>query len=318
LVEAAFFFNGAATMPGPVGFPIGFVSRRSGLSTHVIRAWERRYHAVAPHRSASGRRLFSQSDIDRLVLLRRATQNGHSISHIAGLDRAELAELAEINPDDPAHTDVKTPTETTPAVIIGHSLKAVATLDGKALQGILRQAAAAFSRQALLDQIFCPFMEQVGRRWSEGSLRIVHGQLAAVVIHAQLVRLLSHPTGGPAEKPCLLIATPAGQCCYLGALAVAITAQDHGWQPVFVGFNLPAEEIAAAGSMLGPQMIALSITCRVDDAFMHDELIRLSDLMKKKCPLVVGGRASHNYRRSIEAAGGENCPTAAALVSRLE
>ena len=262
----------------------------------------------------------AQSDIDRLVLLRRVTQNGHSISHIADLDRAQLVELAKISTqqNDPTRADSKTPAGVAPAEIIDHALKAVAMLDGNALQRILRQAAAAFSRQALLDKIFCPLMEEVGRRWSDGSLRIVHGQLASVVIHAQLIRLLSHPTGDAAEKPCLLIATPAGQCCYLGALAVAITAQDHGWEPVFLGFNLPAEEIAAACSLLGPQMIALSITCRVKDAFMHDELIRLSDLLNNGCPLVVGGRASHNYRRSIEAAGGENCSTAAELVTRLE
>ena len=311
-------------MPGAVAFPIGFVSLHTGLSTHVIRAWERRYHAVSPQRSATGRRLFTQSDIDRLVLLRRVIQNGHSISHIAGLDRAQLVELAEpttppaIQPDEPTHADSKVPAGIAPTEIVNHSLEAVAMLDGNALQGILRQAAATFSRQALLDTIYCPLMEQVGRQWSDGSLRIVHGHLASVVIHAQLISLLSHSTGDAAEKPCLLIATPAGQCCYLGALAVAITAQDHGWKPVFLGFNLPAEEIAAACPILGPQMVALSITCRVNDAFMQDELTRLSDLLNNGCPLVVGGRASHNYRGSIEAAGGENCSTAAELVARLE
>ena len=307
-------------MPGQVGFPIGFVSLHTGLSTHVIRAWERRHHAVAPQRSANGRRLFTQSDIDRLVLLRRAIQNGHSISHIAGLDRAKLIELAEptTQPNGQTRADSEMPAKNDPQKIIEHSLKAVAMLDGNGLQHILRQAASAFSRQALLDAIVCPLMEQVGRRWSDGSLRIVHGQLAAVVIHAQLIGLLSLPTGDAAEKPCLLVATPAGQSCYLGALAVAVTAKDHGWEPVFLGFNLPAEEIAAACSILGPKMIALSITCRVDDAFMQDELVRLSDLLNNGCPLVVGGRASHNYRRSIEAAGGENCLTAVELVIRLE
>jgi len=168
-------------MPGPVAFPIGFVSLHTGLSTHVIRAWERRYHAVAPQRSANGRRLFAQSDIDRLVLLRRVIQNGHSISHIAGLDRAKLVELAEttsppaIQPNEPTHADSKMPAGITPTEIVSHSLEAVAMLDGKALQGRLRQAAATFSRQALIDTIFCPLMEQVGRRWSDGSLRIVHG-----------------------------------------------------------------------------------------------------------------------------------------------
>jgi hypothetical protein len=36
--------------------------------------------------------------------------------------------------------------------------------------------------------------------------------------------------------------------------------------------------------MLDPQMIALSITCRVNDVFMHDELIRLSDLLNDRVP----------------------------------
>jgi DNA-binding transcriptional MerR regulator len=306
-------------MPGQVGFSIGYVSLQTGLSTHVIRAWERRYHAVAPQRSTNGRRLFTQLDIDRLVLLKRVIQKGYSISNIAGLGTAELVELADpiTRPHDSTHADLEMPAGATPQEIIGTSLKAVAMLDGHALQCILRQAAATYSRQALLDAIFGPLMDQVGRQWSEGSLRIVHGNLAAVIIHAQLISLLNHPTGDATEKPCLVIATPTGQFCYLGALAVSVTAQDHGWEPVFLGWNLPAEEIAAAHAMLDPQMIALSITCRVNDVFMHDELIRLSDLLNDRCPLVIGGRASHNYRGSIEAAGGVNCSTAAELVNRL-
>jgi DNA-binding transcriptional MerR regulator len=273
-------------MPGPVGFPIGFVSLRTGLSTHVIRAWERRYHAVSPQRSASGRRLFTQADIDRLRLLGRVVQNGHSISHIARLDAAKLKELAEstTSSHDSTHTDSEPPAGITPEEIIGTGLKAVAMLDGTTLQRILRQAAATFSHQALFDAIFCPLLTQVGRQWSEGVLRIVHGNLAAIVVHAQLVGLLNHSTGDASEKPILLIATPTGQFCYLGALAVAVTAQDQGWEPVFLGWNLPAEEIAAAHGMLDPQMIALSITCRVNDVFMHDELIRLSDLLNDRVP----------------------------------
>jgi methanogenic corrinoid protein MtbC1 len=306
-------------MAESTGFPIGFVSLRTGLSTHVIRAWERRYHAVRPRRSASGRRLFTQSDIDRLLLLKRVLKNGHSISHIAGLDSFELVELAEstTTTHDSPHVDSQQPAGITPQEIIGSSLKAVAMLDGRALHCILRQAAATFSRQALLNTIFCPLLDQVGRQWAEGSLRIVHGNLASIVIHAQIINLLNHTNGSEAEKACLLIATPTGQFCYLGALAVAVTAQDHGWKPVFLGWNLPAEEIAAAGSLIDPQMIALSITCRVNDVFMHDELIRLSDLLNDGCPLLIGGRASQNYRGSIEAAGGERCSTTAALVNRL-
>lgn len=307
-------------MPKPVGFPIGFVSSQTGLSTHVIRAWERRYNAVAPQRSESRRRLYSQADIDRLVLLKRVIQNGHSISHIAGLEMADLAELvgATTRSRDSMPAKSEMPTGIDPHETIGSCINAVAMLDGNALHKMLQQAALTFSRQAFLGTIVKPLMEAVGQRWSEGSLRIVHGHVASVVVHAQLISMLEPPTGVATQKPCLLIATPAGQLCCLGALAVAVTAQDHGWNPVFLGSNLPAEEIAAAYSILGSQMIALSITCRVNDSFMHDELIRLSDLLNGQCPLVIGGRASHSYRRCDEGFGGAIWATTKELISQLQ
>ncbi len=117
-------------MPGSVGFPIGFVSLHTGLSTHVIRAWERRYQAVAPQRSETGRRLFTQSDIDRLILLKRVIQNGHSISHIAGLERRDLVELADATtqPRHSTHVELKMPSGIASQETIACCIKAITML----------------------------------------------------------------------------------------------------------------------------------------------------------------------------------------------
>src|SRR5687768_2967127 len=72
---------------------IQVAARRTGLSTHVIRVWERRYAAVKPERDASDRRLYSETEIDRLALLRDVTEAGHSIGTVANLDAAQLQEL---------------------------------------------------------------------------------------------------------------------------------------------------------------------------------------------------------------------------------
>ena len=50
--------------------PIKLAAHLTGLSPHVIRIWEQRYQAVAPHRTAANHRLYSRADIDRLGLLR--------------------------------------------------------------------------------------------------------------------------------------------------------------------------------------------------------------------------------------------------------
>lgn len=310
-------------MTTPDGFSIGYVSLKTGLSTHVIRAWERRYQAVRPKRTASGRRLFSPSDLERLERLKRLSDQGLSISTIAGLDLEELIQLAgETSPTDPppsmgAAPDISLPA-CQPAELVDECLAAVRMLDGHRLHRTLQAGMLHASRQTFLETIVRPLMNQVGHGWAEGTLRIVHGHLASVIVHALLNSMLAPCLSDSGEQPLLLIATPAGQRCYLGALAVAIIAQDHGWKPVMVGFNLPAEEIAAACALLEPQLVALSITCRVDDGFTNRELQRLSELIDGRCSIIIGGQASHFYRRHIDAIGCAICTTVKAMMNRRE
>jgi DNA-binding transcriptional MerR regulator len=292
-------------MPEPFGFPIGYVSSQTGLSSHVIRAWERRHKAIVPQRSKSRRRLYTESDIDRLLLLKQAIQQGHRISTVAALETSELIDLIHAAPKHRPALPVscEPPIGSDFQEVIHACMQAVAALDGMALNRLLQDAAVCFSRYDWLENIVRPLMDRVGRRWSQGKLRIVHAHRASEVVHAHLVRMLDCPVDHGGQLSCLLIATPSGQRCCLGALAVSVIAQDHGWHPVFLGTSLPAEEIAAACSLLGPKVLALSITCRFDDRFMANELDRLCGFLDGQCSLVVGGRASHAYLRQVEGAG---------------
>ena len=76
-------------------FTIGTVSRLTGISQHTLRVWERRYSAVESRRSESGRRLYSDQDVEKLTLLKALVDRGDRIGKIAAEDieslRARLA-----------------------------------------------------------------------------------------------------------------------------------------------------------------------------------------------------------------------------------
>ncbi len=70
----------------PAVLRIGELSRRLGVSDHVLRAWERRYGLLRPVRSAGGFRLYSEADLDRVRRMQ---------AHLAqGLSAAEAARAA--------------------------------------------------------------------------------------------------------------------------------------------------------------------------------------------------------------------------------
>jgi MerR family transcriptional regulator, light-induced transcriptional regulator len=136
------------------------VARRSGLSAHVIRIWEKRYGAVRPERSDTNRRLYSEEQVERLLLLRELTHAGHSIGMVAKLPTARLRELARgaqgVNGQSQPARRSK-PNET----LLEECVGAVKSLDSRALDAALKRGSMQFGGQGLLQQIIAPMAERI-------------------------------------------------------------------------------------------------------------------------------------------------------------
>lgn len=76
----------------PATYRIGAIANLTGLSTHTIRAWERRYGMVLSDRSEGGTRLYDADSLDRLRLIKKLLDHGESISMICNLNTNELRE----------------------------------------------------------------------------------------------------------------------------------------------------------------------------------------------------------------------------------
>jgi DNA-binding transcriptional MerR regulator len=74
-------------------YRIGDVARYVGVSTHALRAWERRYGTVEPHRTPGGSRLYDAAQIERLKTLKELTDYGHSIGEVARMSLVDLKRL---------------------------------------------------------------------------------------------------------------------------------------------------------------------------------------------------------------------------------
>jgi DNA-binding transcriptional MerR regulator len=69
---------------------IGAVSSLSGVPTPTLRVWEMRYETFQPQKTESKHRLYTDDDVLKATVLKRLTDQGHSISSIAQLSSTEL------------------------------------------------------------------------------------------------------------------------------------------------------------------------------------------------------------------------------------
>lgn len=301
-------------------YGIKTVAIQTGLTQHIIRAWEKRYAVVKPLRTATNRRLYSDADIYRLTLMRLATEAGHRIGHIANLSAEELLKLigTERTPPQPATAaeEVAAEESSLRAYIVS-CITAIKQFETHTLEAILLEASVTFSRPVFLEKLIAPLMQEIGDQWRAGTLRIAHEHLATAVIRT-LLGHISHGGDESAPMPNLVIATPRGQLHEIGALIAGLTAAAQGWQVTYLGSNLPAEEIAGCAAQKGAKAIGVSIVYPTDDPHLAHELQTLRRGLQDHVAMFVGGAGASAYRPALTAIGAVIVEDMATFCTELE
>lgn len=276
--------------------PIQHASQLSGLSSHVIRIWERRYNALSPSRTDTNRRMYCDEAIKRLKLLRVLTENGHRIGGVAKLGTEQLEELVKKIPVEAVAApsgDFETPEQ-----FVSAAIAASKKYDSDLLRCLLLQARRQLGQRGMLHQVICPLIVQIGESWQHGNLRPSHEHIATAVIR----ELLLTPVPGSqiaTHAPELVVATPAGEIHELGAMIVAATARDLGWRVTYMGPNLPVEEIAACALARQATAVALSVVYPEGCPVIQEKLRRMRELLPPAMALIVGGRAAAGYKEKL-------------------
>ena len=308
---------------------IKVVSERTGLSPHLIRIWEKRYGIVHPERSGGNQRLYREEHIERLNLLRQATEAGHSIRNLAHLSPAELQSLVD-------HSKRSSPAQTEPPgsflahkrsqplregrsgpQLIQAAMEAISAMDAAELERVLDEGAMSLGQVALLSQVVAPLVQQIGDGWQAGTLKVAHEHLASAVIRTFLGNA-ARPFAIHMSAPMLIATTPSGQIHEMGAALAAAAAANQGWRVTYLGASLPAEEIASAAFQSQSRAVALSIVHPADDAQLPRELKRLRQLLPRETSILVGGAAASAYRKTLDTIGATVCTSLSELAQALD
>ena len=283
-------------MPSEVNsYPIGAVAKLTGLRPDRIRVWERRYGAIRPQRTDSNHRRYTSSDIERLKLLQKAAEGGHSLASLASLSNQEIMALTV-----PRSETLPSPRKRNrggPEALVGLALEAVRQCNLNAFEELLEEAALQLDRFSLLEDFVGPLLVEVGSDWNTGKLRIWQKHLAFIVSRT-FMDSLGDP-GVSASAPRVVIATPIGHLHELGAQMAVVTARSIGWRPVYLGVNLPAEEIAAAAEHCSASVVALSLIYPAQDMKTVNELHRLVHLLPENVKFVIGGQLASRYKQAL-------------------
>jgi MerR family transcriptional regulator, light-induced transcriptional regulator len=222
---------------------IGELSRRSGVSPELLRAWERRYGLLQPERTAGGLRLYSVADLERVREMQR---------HIGeGVAAREAADLAK---QPPARTNRET--TGVPEAARSDLARATEAFDETAAQALIDELLARTTTDTLLSDVVIPFLHELGGRWERGEVSIAQEHFASNLLRGRLLGLARGWGRGPGPRA--LLACPEGEHHDLGLIAFGLALRERGWRIDYLGSNTPVTSIAEAAEAIEPELLVLS------------------------------------------------------------
>jgi len=283
---------------GPARYPIRAVSKLTGIGIDTLRAWERRYGAVAPTRDDRGR-MYTEADVARLRLLNGAVEKGHSIGRVAGLSDDELRDLCggagAVVPRAALPTH-RAPLDTTALVT------ALRDYDAVGIDQELSRLAAVLRPLDLLQDVLMPVLTQVGDDWHRRQTRIAHEHLMSSTMRNLLGAFLRLYARRDAAVR-LLFATPSGERHEIATLGAAMLAASAGLGVSYLGADLPAREIVDAIEPAGAQVLVLGMTTAAADKARERELKTIVRELADGVELWAGGRGAERHASIIRPRG---------------
>lgn len=225
---------------------IGEIARRAGVPAATLRAWERRYGVVSPHRGESGYRLYTEEDELRVRSMVRLIDDG-----LAPAEAARRVLSPGIAPPSGGNGDGDPLSE----AMRDETLSALVGFDEEEANRQLDRAAGSLSVEAFVGDVVLPVLRELGERWERDEVTIAQEHFASGVLRG---RLLGLSRGwGRGDGSLALLACPSGEHHDLGVLCFGLILRANGWRVSFLGGDTPADSILDCVSETRPDVVVV-------------------------------------------------------------
>jgi methanogenic corrinoid protein MtbC1 len=268
----------------------------TGLSEFTLRGWENRYEAFRPNRTATGRRMYSQADLQKAILLRELLLRDHRIGEIAELSLGALRGLLAEKPGDTPQAPG--PYRPQREAILRH----LSLQNWDALKEELRKTTRKDKPLAVLVDLIAPLVLELGQLVASGVVSISQEHIFSSLLKERLY-VLSDEARKASREARFVVAAPEGDFHELGILIAHAMLAQSGVRSLYVGPNTPKNELCETIHRFGASHVLLGSTVSRKEGAKEDLYTYLHFLDKhlsRKTSIWLGGRNASSPLGELE------------------
>ena len=273
---------------------IGELARLTGITTHTLRVWEKRYGTPKAHRLPSGHRRYPKEDVPRLRTIAKALDSGYRASKVVTGTLEQLHSLIGLQPFIESTSNLNSPREAellAKESLIEKWIKYVHDYDDDHLLNAFHLEWGSCGSLNFVLHYAVPFLNRIGIGWEENELSVAHEHFATecmVGFISEKWRQMNVRKNGTR----VVVATLPGESYNLGALMCAVVTTVTNSKVIYLGNDTPIDEIIGVSKQHNPSLIALSVSHAMSSELSKDCIFKLRDEINKNILIVTGGKGS--------------------------
>jgi len=260
----------------------------TGVKAHTIRIWEQRYSFLKPQRTETNIRYYGNDELKSILNITLLNKFGFKISNINKMSTDEINEKL-VSLSNQQAIQERT---------INELIKLMVDFDVVAFEDILDNHIASRGIERTINQIIFPFMEKVGILWLANQIVPAQEHIITTLIRQKIIVGIEFARPTFVLNKTVLLFLPENEYHELGILFTNFLLKSRGIRTIYLGANVPIEDIEMVIKIKKPDYIYTHLTVFSNPVSFERFMIQLS---KKSdyVPVVISGRITQSYDKKV-------------------
>ncbi|MHA4895990.1 MerR family transcriptional regulator [Pedobacter sp. PWIIR3] len=216
-------------------YSISDLEQLTGVSSHTIRIWERRYNALEPMRSAGNTRLYGDDQLRKLLNIVSLSQSGLKISQVCALSEGDMNSLLQQEIEQTASNDADY------EYYISRLLSYGLNYDGQQFEELLSHCIIRHNLKTSYLNVIYPMLVRLGLMWRKDNICPAREHFLSSLIRQRLYRSISEIDTVSKPESTWLLFLPEDEDHEIGLLFANYLLKASGQKVIYLGAKVPLE-----------------------------------------------------------------------------
>lgn len=216
-------------------FSIKDLENLSGIKSHTIRMWEKRYAVLSPMRTESNIRYYDSANLQKLLNITLLHQHGYKISQISKMTDEKLGLLLRqiISEKSAKHHAVN-----------GFKM-AMMNFDQTLFINTYNALLTEKSFSEVFHQVFIPLMAEIGLLWQTDTITPAHEHFISYLIRQKVLTSIEkvQVLGHKREDKVFVLFLPYNELHDIGLMYLHYEIMLNGYKSIYLGESVPMESL---------------------------------------------------------------------------